>query len=129
MLKKPMVKMTVIVCAVAFISSMTGYVFGAVGNKVKAPEKIYAQEGDVLEKTENVSHSVESTPEKRGGVYRIKEEGGKVTISIDDGEKSTLYRSYDINVSALPKADRELLYKGIETESLSDALQIIEDYL
>ena len=62
--------------------------------------------------------------------YVLKETDGKVALIIlnPDG-KNTVYKTYDISVGTLPEADRMKLKEGIEAESLSEALLMVEDYL
>lgn len=58
--------------------------------------------------------------------YTITEYQGKIAVfKNDDTIPIDVYDSY---VSVLPQHDRELLQKGIRTESTSELQKIIEDY-
>ena len=61
--------------------------------------------------------------------YVVKEKNGFVAIySMLENNALNLYEEYDIPVSLLPRADRILLEKGIEANSLSDALIMVENF-
>ena len=61
--------------------------------------------------------------------YVVKEKDGFVAIySRLENNALNLYEEYDIPVSLLPKADRTALQNGIDVNSLSDALVMIENF-
>ena len=126
-------KMAVIAAGVAFVSSVTGYLFG-----VKADNRPMRENAPVPQ-TENVQplkEVVEASEESETVVkepvtkkYVLKENGGSLTLYLvnSDGTEKE-YKTYDININTLPSVDREKLTKGIEAESLSEALMMVEDY-
>ena len=123
------VKLSLVVVIVAFVSSVTGYIFGARADDRKPVEN---PPGEVaVESTSHQNRTVVKETEKIvTQTYLLKETDGKLALYYkysDGGEK--LYKSYDIPVKSLPRPDRELLEKGIEVKAISEALQLIEDYM
>lgn len=129
------IKLISLLFAVTFISSMVGYIVGARNStKNTSPENAASSSLPPLVNAEDISISQEYIPpeEEKPDItksYVIREKDGKLSLysKFSDGREK-LYQSYDISVTYLPKSDRELLLQGIETESLSDALQLVEDY-
>ena len=61
--------------------------------------------------------------------YVIKQKDGSVAIySKLKNNALKLYEEYDIPVSLLPEADRTALSDGIEVDSLSDAIIMVENF-
>ena len=61
--------------------------------------------------------------------YVIKEKNGNIAIySKLKNNALKLYEEYDIPVSLLPEADRTNLSSGIEVNSLSDAIIMVENF-
>lgn len=126
-------KLLAVAVGIAFVSSMTGYLFGVNAdnrepskNIVSVPEtkKTQAQEKSV-EVSENINKAVSEVPKK----YVLKEYNGGVSLLlVNSNGEETVYKNYDININTLPSVDREKLREGIVAESLSEALQMVEDY-
>lgn len=117
---------------VIFISSMIGYIFGVRAMRAKpSPQK--ATFPMMLTKTPSPALddalSVITSDNTITQTYILKEKDGVVSLysQYSDGREH-LHQSYDISVNLLPQSDRELLKKGIKTDTLSDALQLVEDY-
>ena len=116
-----------------FSTSMFGYIFGAGGNNAQTvPQKAASAQAEKVEGssstaeplgTENVVQDFEES-------YVLRETDGKIALFIRyaNGDE-ILHSDYDVSVSLLPKNDREELKKGIELSSLSDAMQLVEDYV
>ncbi len=125
------VKLALIAMTVVFVSSMTGYVFGVrAENKRNADIKRNTVQ-NIQEKgaeKKEVDYEISETKVVTES-YIIKETEGKAGLfyKYSDGSEK-LHKTYDISVNLLPKPDREALQKGIEVGSLSEALQIVEDY-
>ena len=127
--------MVVLGFLVIFASTMTGYIMGVNAKNEKNMQKSLAiadseqtvrNQQSISEKPENERISAERKFVK---TYVLREDNGKAALFFiySDGSEK-LYKVYDISVSLLPKSDRELLQEGIEADSLSEALQFIEDY-
>lgn len=123
-----------LMCIIAFSSSMAGYVSGvrATGQKIRRQSTLSApspfiQSRAVLPMEDTLP--IISTDKEITTTYILREKDGKLALfsKLSDGEES-LYQDYDILTKSLPKSDRELLSVGIEVASLSDALQLVEDY-
>ncbi len=124
------VKLSLVIVVVAFTSTVTGYIFGVRANNktdVKQVKKEAAAEL-VSKKEETVKKEPETAVVTQS--YLLKDKDGRISLyhKYSDG-RETLYREYDISVKSLPQSDREALQKGVEAESLSEALQLIEDYM
>lgn len=123
------VKLSIVIAVVAFISTVTGYIFGARANsktneepaKKEAAAEIVSAEEKIVEKEPEMITVIQS--------YLLRDTDGNIALyhKYSDGEEK-LYKNYDIPVGMLPQSDREALRKGIEVESLDEALQLIEDY-
>ncbi len=123
-----------LMCIIAFSASMAGYVSGvrATGQRMRQQTRLSAPSPFVqsraplpIEETLpiiNADTEVTTT-------YILRDKDGKLALfsKYSDGKES-LYQDYDILTKSLPKPDRELLTKGIEVSSLSEALQLAEDY-
>ena len=123
------VKLSLVVVAVAFVSTITGYIFGARANS--GTEKQPVKREAAAEIVSNEEKKVDKAPETISVTqsYLLRETDGYLVLyrKYSDG-RETVYRNYDILVKSLPQADRESLEKGIEVDSLSEALQLVEDY-
>ena len=131
-MKKKTIKVVAAFFLVVFFSTMTGYIFGVQAdrkrqeNKEKdnnaiammVPAKAGNEKIEVIEKEDKITSS-----------YILREDDGIVSLysKYKDGREE-IYQSYDIEVSFLPSADRQMLREGIEVQSLSEALQMVEDY-
>lgn len=131
MRKKYSVLMVLMISAVSFFSSLTGYVFGVRASREKK-EPVQIVTKAVVQEKKNVYEEKKEEVKKQEDTetYRISIKNGNVAIYIrsSDGNEE-LYKEYDIPVSLLPQSDREMLKTGIEYKTLSEALQLIEDYL
>ena len=121
--------LSLVVGIVAFVSAFTGYVFGARANQEvpKTVQNTNVVRKSVEEKSGAVAPKVEQPAVTQS--YLLKDRDGKVNIyhKYSDGTEK-LYNEYDIPVKHLPQSDRDALKEGIEVGSLSEALQLIEDY-
>lgn len=123
------VKLSAVIVAVAFVSTVTGYIFGTRAdsktNEIPVKKEMASE---IVSKEENFAPKTSQAPAVTK-TYLLKDNGGYISLyhKYSDG-KETLYKNYDIAVKSLPQSDREALKKGIEAESLSEALQLIEDY-
>ncbi len=118
-----------LVFLVVFLSSMTGYIFGV--NADDKGAKIPVQNLEEVKEEENTPTEQDITyGEPVTKKYILKQQEGKIVLfqRFSDGTEK-IHKKYDISVSLLPSSDRELLKDGIEAESLSEALQMIEDYM
>lgn len=81
----------------------------------------------VVEKTVKVSALTEQKTEAHEEKYEVIMSGADIYVyKIEDGERELLKKA----AAALPrKTDMECLEKGIETQSLEDALLIFEDFV
>lgn len=123
-----------LLCIIAFSASMAGYVSGvrATGQKIRQQTRISAPSPFLQSRASfpikdtlpiiNADTEITTT-------YILRDNDGKLALfsKYSDGKES-LYQSYDILTKSLPKSDRDLLSKGIEVSSLSEALQLAEDY-
>ena len=129
------IKLISLLFAVTFISSMVGYIVGARNSGEKnSSQKPPEAQSQPLTQYEDISSSktpLLSSTQKSDITesYVLRENNGLLSLysRYSDGREK-LYQSYDISVSLLPKSDRELLKGGIEASTLSDALQLVEDY-
>ena len=128
------IRLAAITATVAFVSSLTGYILGVRANNGKSdnavPTETVIREEKAVEEPEIVEKAEENAEKSIVKKYVLKETDGKVALIIlnPDG-KNTVYKTYDISVGTLPEADRMKLKEGIEAESLSEALLMVEDYL
>ncbi len=126
-----MVKLSLVIVAVAFTSTVTGYIFGVRANDKPGGETVKKEAAaEIVSKEEKV---VEEKPQEKAVVtqsYLLKDNEGYIALyhKFSDGQEK-LYKEYDIAVNHLPQSDRDALKEGIEVESLSEALQLIEDYM
>lgn len=67
----------------------------------------------------------ESEEESADGGFTVRAEGGRIGVYTSEGK---LIRILDIDLSALPRADRERLEKGIIVASLYELLALVQDY-
>ena len=124
------VLLLIVIAGVSFFSSLTGYVFGVRASKGKKtqteiPVKTVASE----EKEIRVKEVNEKVEQEVVHTYLVKEKDGNVTVFVKDADNTEkIYKEYDIPVTLLPQSDREMLKNGIEYKTLSEALQLIEDY-
>ena len=58
--------------------------------------------------------------------YLIREQDGKVVVLDSDGK---VLQEIGIPLAALPKADREMLAKGIKIKSDAELYSLIQDYI
>lgn len=123
------VKLSLVVVVVAFTSTVTGYIFGVRANN--RADEIPEKEETAAKPMSKEEKSMEIEPEEIvvTQTYLLKDNNGYLALyhKYSDG-RETPYREYDISVQTLPQTDREALKKGIEVGSLSEALQIVEDY-
>lgn len=128
------VKLGVLLCIVTFSASAAGYVSG-----VRATQKNSAKQETRNEATfpkmQSVTHeetelfSAVSSESDLTQTYVLREHEGKIALFMKyvSGNEA-IHDIYDVSVSLLPSSDREQLKKGIICDSLSDALQLVEDY-
>ncbi len=122
-----------ILITTTFFSSMIGYIQGVRGEKSRA-RNAYERVA-VTPQRENIS-SVSSKkndpPVKKSEEpipkYILKEEDGILALYLGTDGEERLWQTYDISVSLLPESDRAQLAEGIRFESISEALQMIEDF-
>ena len=124
------VKLSLVAVLIAFVSSVTGYLFGA---RADGNNRIKDNPGQAVAESNSPQNDAVIKETKQNVVvssYLLRETEGTVALyyKYSDG-KEKLYKTYDISVKSLPQSDRELLKNGIEVEALSDALQLIEDYM
>jgi hypothetical protein len=121
---------------IAFVSSMAGYIFGVQAGKENAVQEKTVKYIDKNAGKEDVVN--QSAVEKKSEVdtvdyrinYVLREYEGKIALFQNRADgKEEIYKIYEISIGLLPQSDREELKAGIETESLSEALQLVEDYL
>ena len=122
------VMICILVLAVSFFSSLTGYVFGVRASKEKAKQTQIPAKTVVHEEKEVEIKNTDDEKKESSDTYVVKENGGSVAIFIKNSYNMELYKAYDIAVNLLPQSDREMLKEGVEYESLSEALLLIEDY-
>ena len=127
-------KMVAVAMVVAFVSSVTGYLFGARADNKPEPELVdIAKVSEAQSAGESVETSEKSISVTRKEVptkYILKEDGEGIALFIAGADgKENVYKTYDVNIGSLPEIDREKLKEGIESESLSEALLMVEDYL
>ncbi len=123
-----------LMCIIAFSASMAGYVSGvrATGQKMRRQSSLSAPSPFMQSRTAlpiEDTLPIISAESSITTTYILRDKDGKLALfsKFSDGEES-LYQDYDILTKSLPKSDRELLSAGIEVSSLSDALQLVEDY-
>jgi len=118
------------VCIIAFMLAFSGGYFGysAVkkNDKTKHTPNIPLQSASL---TEFLTESA-SLPEKTTVKFSLKEYNNVLGVfKINSDGKKELYEVYDVAVNTLPAEDRKKIHYGIESSSLSEILQIIEDYI
>lgn len=129
------VKIISLLFAVAFVSSLIGYIAGARTSRRKdAPGEVRTATAFPLMKSRAAFPTDKILSEYTVGsditqYYILRDDGGVLTLfcKYSDGREE-LYQHYDVPVTLLPESDRELLKKGIRVDALSDALQLVEDY-
>ena len=122
-----------ILITTTFFSSMIGYIQGVRGEKSRS--RYLYERISVTPQRENIS-SVSSKknepPVKKAEEsipkYILKEQDGILALYLGTGSEEKLWQTYDISVNLLPESDRAQLAEGIEFSSISEALQIIEDF-
>jgi len=119
---------------VVFFSSMAGYIFGTAKNPqqntgaIPTPPLIKEAVPEIpVIKSASEEHAAAVSDFTES--YVLREDNGKVSLFIRyaNGDEE-LHTTYDSPVSLLPENDREALRKGIVFDSISDALQLAEDY-
>lgn len=128
-------KLGALLCIVTFSASAAGYISGVNASKENTRQE--KPGGEVSERTslssekghEEKIFSAVSVENEFFQAYVVKEHEGKLALFMRyaSGEEA-IHDVYDISVSHLPSRDREELKKGIICNSLSDALQLVEDY-
>lgn len=127
MKKTSIYKLCSILCVLSFIGCFSGYISTERKKENKMPLQSILLPDTTLQEliSEDISLANNVTVK-----YVLKEyKGGLGIFSVCSDGKEELYEAYDISISALPKADRERLASGIESSSLSEILQIVEDYI
>ncbi len=128
------VKLAVVAVGVAFISSVTGYLFGVNADSGPTERNMSVP---LTEEVQPVNESAEATEESEAVTkseitkkYVLKENNGSLSLFLvnSDGTEK-VYKTYDININTLPGIDQEKLREGIEAASLSEALMMVEDYM
>lgn len=116
-----------------FSSSMIGYLSGVRANRKQStsPPVMAVQKQEIPDifsvnndmNSENVLKNFTET-------YVVRENEGHIGLFIRyaNGDEQ-IHSDYDVSVNLLPKSDREKLEKGIELSNISDALQLVEDYM
>lgn len=123
----------VLLMTTTVFSSMIGYVQGVRGKKSET-RTFYNFTPVALqkEKTHTVSgkeeKAMEKKPEAPTPCYVLKEAGGVLALYAVNGQDEKLWQTYDVRVNLLPEKDRAQLADGIEFSSISEALQMIEDF-
>lgn len=127
MQNRTVMKLCIVLCAASFAGSASGYIKTARNKKIELPQQTaISQTHPFIKMPQTVT---ENTTSKITHSYIVKSNNGYVTVYVDNGDQTpVIYKKYDIAVSTLPLADREALEKGIERESLSDVVELIEDY-
>ena len=122
-----------ILITTTFFSTMIGYIQGVRCEKSRS-RSLYERVSVTpqREKISSVSSKENDPPVKKSEEtipkYILKEQDGILALYLctDGGEK--LWQTYDISVNLLPESDRAQLASGINFESISEALQMIEDF-
>ena len=120
---------------IAFVSSMAGYIFGVQAGKenvIQKKEVKYVDNNPEKEDVINqsaVTEKIEINTDDHKTNYILREYEGKIALFRNNAGEEEVYKIYEISISLLPQSDREALKIGVETESLSEALQLVEDYL
>lgn len=126
MQNRTVMKLCIVLCAASFAGSASGYIKTIQSKKNELPQMTATQthpfmkipQATVQKSASNITHG-----------YIVKSDNGYVTVYVDMGELTpVIYKKYDIAVSTLPLADREQLDRGIKKETLSDVLELIEDF-
>lgn len=131
-MKPKSIIMTFLLCAAVFSASMVGYISGVQANKKQdMPQSAASSQAEKVEDIfpmNNVTEP-ENVVQDFTETYVLREKDGQVALFIryTNGDEQ-FYSSYDVSVNLLPKNDREELAAGIELNTLSDALQLVEDY-
>ena len=122
-----------LLAAAVFSTSMFGYIFGARGDDAHLPQQKAASakngEESNIPSVSQISSPEEIVKDFKES-YILRESDGKIALFIQYANGDELLHSdYEVPVSLLPKSDREELKKGIELNSLSDAIRLVEDYV
>lgn len=128
------VKLGVLLCAITFSASAAGYVSGVRATQKNLAERETRNEASFPE-IQSITHQEEelfsavSSESNLTQTYVLREHEGKIALFMKyvSGNEA-IHDIYDVSVSLLPSSDREQLKKGIICNSLSDALQLVEDY-
>ena len=133
-MKSGSIKIIVLLFVVAFLSSSIGYVSGVrASQKDDTPKTIDTNPPfPVIDDTSQEEPlPIPELPDDKGFTqkYVLREYNGNIALftCYSNGEEA-LHDVYDVSVSLLPESDRKLLKEGIECDSLSNALQLAEDY-
>lgn len=119
-------KLCIVLCVASFAGSASGYVQATRNKKSEIEQMSIAQTHPFIKAPQIVT---ENTASNITHGYIVKSNNGYVTVYVDNGEQTpVIYKKYDIAVGTLPLADREELKKGIKKETLSDVVELIEDY-
>lgn len=126
-------KLTFLLCAVTFISSMAGYISGAREQQPEVHRKEADSQQEIMQSVSGKSAefplSAETDLNNKTEAFVVKEHKGNIALFIKyTNGNEELQQEYSVPVTLLPRSDREELAAGIEFKSLSDALQLIEDY-
>ena len=128
-------KYGLLLCIVAFSASMIGYVSGVSASRKNAPQETFegtslpAKFQNVVQNAQEEMPSPPPSVQEITQTYILRESSGNIALftRYSDGREE-LHNTYEVSLSLLPQADRKQLQNGIECASLSEALQLIEDY-
>ena len=129
-----LVMLTLLLCVVAFSSTLVGYISGAHASQKKkspVPNSVTNQpQLQSVSKEAQNSAPIDFSLEKEEKIkFVLKENNGNLALFSTNGSNEEMYQQYDICIDYLPRSDRELLKKGIEVDTLEEALQMLEDYI
>ena len=122
-----------ILITTTFFSSMIGYIQGVRGEKSRS-RYLYERVSVTPQREDisSVSNKKNELPVKKAEEsipkYILKEQDGILALYLGTGREEKLWQTYDISVNLLPESDRAQLAEGIEFSSISEALQMIEDF-
>ena len=126
MQNRTVMKLCIALCAASFAGSAGGYIQATRNTNTTPPQTVVAQTHPFIKMPQK---SVEITDTSINHEYIIKNSNGYVTVYVDAGNQTpVIYKKYDIPVSTLPQADRVELEKGIKKETLSEVIELIEDF-
>lgn len=126
MQNRTVMKLCIVLCAASFAGSASGYIKTIQRKKIELPQMTISQTHPFM-KIPQTSTKKSDSNITHG--YIVKNDNGYITVYVDNGEQTpVIYKKYDIAVSTLPLTDREELETGIKKETLSDVLELIEDF-